>query len=151
MFKKTYTSTQRYVCAALGIISDVFPLLSTFARNVSFTRRMEDSVTPDPAPMRVSGSAGTLKGFPRSRKGASSEGDPRPFAAAGARVRWGAGVCGNSGVCIDLRSWNQQFAPGPHNWNVERHLHSHANWFSLTRGVHAQHMMRRARCNQWEF
>eukprot|EP00966_Prymnesium_polylepis_P145017 3348857-Prymnesium_polylepis.1 len=36
----------------------------------------------------VSGSAGTLKGSPHSRKGASGEGDPRPFAAAGACVRW---------------------------------------------------------------
>eukprot|EP00966_Prymnesium_polylepis_P276815 6395629-Prymnesium_polylepis.1 len=53
-------------------------------KNVSFTRRMEDSATPDPACIRVSGSADTLKGFPHSRKGASSEGDPRPFAAAGA-------------------------------------------------------------------
>jgi len=73
---------------------------------------MEDSVTPDPAPMRVSGSAGTLKGFPHSRKGASSEGDPRLFAAAGADVHW-VRVCGISGVCMDLHSSSQQFAPGP--------------------------------------
>jgi len=49
-------------------------------------------------------------GGQRSRKCASSEGDPRPFAAAGACARW-VRVCGKSGACLDLHSSSQQFAP----------------------------------------
>ena len=45
------------------------PLLYTFARNVSFSRRMEDSVTPDWAPSRVYGRAKHPVGFPAQSEG----------------------------------------------------------------------------------
>ena len=63
------------------------PLLYAFARNVSFSRRMEDSVTPDPAPSRVSRAVGRV--LPVKETHAIRW---RPVMCAGAEgIRWVAG------------------------------------------------------------